>query len=68
VAITRTEVFNHIEAAFAAGPATRDALLAYAASSHARPELIGVLQGLPDKAYATIRDLWYDLGEVPVGS
>jgi hypothetical protein len=67
VTVTRTELANHIEAAFATGPATRDALLAYAAGSHARPELIGILQQLPNKPYPTIRDLWYDLGHVPLG-
>ena len=67
VTVTRTELANHIEAAFASGPATRDTLLAYAASSHARPELIGVLQQLPNKPYPSIRDLWYDLSHVPVG-
>lgn len=66
--VTRTELANHIEAAFTAGPATRDSLLAYAASSHARPEAIAVIQGLPDKAYANIRDLWYHLAQLPVGS
>jgi hypothetical protein len=46
---------------------TRDRLLAYAAGSHARPEIIAVLQGLADKPYRTIRDLWYDLGQLPIG-
>lgn len=65
--VTRTELANHIEAAFASGAATRDNLLAYAITSHARPEVITVIQGLPDKNYGSIRDLWYDLHEVPVG-
>lgn len=47
--VTRTELVNHIAAAFTAGPATRDTMLAYAVSSHARTELIAVVQGLPDK-------------------
>ncbi|WP_173086626.1 DUF2795 domain-containing protein [Phytohabitans rumicis] len=47
-------------------PATRDNLLAYAVGSHARPELITVIENLPDKAYTEIRDLWYDLPDVPV--
>ncbi|GAA4711476.1 DUF2795 domain-containing protein [Phytohabitans rumicis] len=64
--ITRTELVTHIEAAFAHGPATRDNLLAYAVGSHARPELITVIENLPDKAYTEIRDLWYDLPDVPV--
>ncbi|GAA1382568.1 DUF2795 domain-containing protein [Catellatospora chokoriensis] len=65
--VTRTELANHIEAAFAAGPATRDRLLAYAAGSHARPEVIEVLKTLPEGVYPTVRDLWHELGHLPVG-
>ncbi|WP_020524839.1 DUF2795 domain-containing protein [Catelliglobosispora koreensis] len=65
--VTRIEMANHIEAAFASGPATRDALLAYAASSHARPEVIALIQGLPDKTYPGLRNVWHDLGHLPVG-
>ncbi|GAA4727734.1 DUF2795 domain-containing protein [Phytohabitans rumicis] len=43
-----------------------DNLLAYAVGSHARPEIITVIEGLPDKPYSTIRDLWYDLADIPV--
>lgn len=67
MAVTRTELAAHVEAAFTAGPATRDRILAYAAGSHARPEVIGVLRSLPDKSYPSIRDLWYELGHVPIG-
>lgn len=49
--VTRTELDNHIQAACAAGPATRDSMLAYAAGSHARPAVIAVIQALPDKTY-----------------
>jgi hypothetical protein len=66
--ITRIELANHVEAAFADGPATRDSLLAYAVGSHARPEVITVIENLPDKPYGTIRDLWYDLPDVPVNT
>jgi hypothetical protein len=68
VSVTRTEIANHIEAAFTRGPTTRDALLAYAASSHARPEVIIVIQTLPDKIYPSMRNLWHDLGHIPVGN
>jgi hypothetical protein len=66
--ITRIELANHVEAAFAHGPATRDNLLAYAVGSHARPEVITVIENLPDKPYSTIRDLWYDLPDLPVNA
>lgn len=67
MAVTRTELANHIEAAFTSGPATRDSLLAYAASSHARPEVVNLLHELPDRAYPNLRDLWHDLSHVPIG-
>lgn len=66
--VTRTELANHLHAAFATGRITRDVLLAYAASSHARPEVIAAIQHLPDTTYTSIRDLWYHLGDLPVGS
>jgi hypothetical protein len=68
MSVTRTELASHIEAAFNAGPATRDSLLAYAAGSHARPEVITLIHGLPDKVYPNLRHLWHDLGHLPVGS
>ena len=64
--VTRTELTTHVEAAFSAGPATRDRLLAYATGSHARHEVIAVLHTLPDKPYPTIRDLWYELAHIPI--
>jgi hypothetical protein len=64
--VTRIELANSIQAAFADGPATRDTLLAYAVGSKARPQAIALLQRLPDKTYASLRDLWYDLGDTPV--
>ncbi|MET7400113.1 DUF2795 domain-containing protein [Dactylosporangium sp. NPDC005572] len=65
--VTRIELAHHIQTAFSRGPATRDSMLAYAASSHARPEVIAALQRLKDKPYASMRDLWHDLGDLPVG-
>ena len=65
--VTRTELAVNLEAAFAAGPATRSTMLAHATGSHARPEIITVLRALPDKPYPTIRDLWYDLSDIPIG-
>ncbi len=63
--VTRTELARHIEAAFGHGPVRRDNLLAYAVGSHARPEIITVIGQLPDKTYPSIRDLWYDLADLP---
>src|SRR6266536_955134 len=64
--VTPTELADHIHAAFAAGPATRADLLAAAVATSARPRTIELLHRLPDKTYASIRELWYDLPDVPV--
>ena len=65
---TRSELADHIQGAFAAGPATRADLLAVAVAvaTSARPQIIQLLHRLPDKTYPSIRGLWYDLPEVPV--
>jgi hypothetical protein len=65
--VTRTELAGHIETAFGTGHAARADLLAAATTSHARPQVIAVLQQLPDREYASLRDLWRHL-ELPVGS
>ena len=67
MSVTRTELASHIDVAFSVGPASRDTLLAYAAGSRARPEVIDVLRTLPDKPYPSLQDLWYHLADVPVG-
>jgi hypothetical protein len=64
--ITRAELADHIEAAFATGPATPGGLLAAAIATNARPPVIDTLRRLPDKTYTSIRDLWYDLPDVPI--
>ncbi len=64
--VTRVEIADHVRAAFALGPATRQALVDAAAGSQARPEVLGVLRQLPDHRYQELRYLWGDLPEVPV--
>jgi hypothetical protein len=64
--ITRLDIIDLIESAFATGPATREALLATATAGHARPQMIALLDRLPDKTYSSPRDLWYDLPDVPL--
>jgi len=68
MSVTRTELANHIEAAFTTGPATRDNMLAYATGSHARPEVLATLARLKDKPYPSIRDIWPDLNDLPIGT
>lgn len=64
--VTRIEIANHIEAAFGPVPASRADLIAAARDSGARDETIQLLQRLPDKQYARLRQLWVDLPDVPV--
>jgi hypothetical protein len=35
-------------------------------ASYARPEIIAVIEGLPDETYTSPRELWYDLPDLPV--
>lgn len=66
--VTRTELADHIATAFSTGPATREQLLASAAGSHARPEVIDLLRSLPQQPYRSMRDLWTDLAHLPYGA
>jgi hypothetical protein len=66
--VTRTELADHIQAAFTTEPATRADLLAAAVASNARPQAIQLLHQLPNWTYASIRELWYDLPGVPVNT
>ena len=63
---TRAELADHIQAAFATGPATRTDLLAAAVASNARPPVIEILHRLPDKSYTKLRYLSPDLPDLPI--
>jgi uncharacterized protein DUF2795 len=65
--VTRIEIADHVESAFAAGPASRDDLIAAARTADARPALLETLSALPDRAYGELRQLWTDLADVPIG-
>ncbi len=64
--VTRTEIADHVRAAFAPGGATRQSLVDAAAGSQARPAVLRVLRRLPDHQYQELRHLWGDLPEMPV--
>lgn len=63
--VTRMELIDHVESAFHTAPVTRDALIAAAEASDARPEVIAVLHTLPPGPYRHPRDLWDHL-EIPI--
>ncbi|MBB5869642.1 hypothetical protein F4553_003021 [Allocatelliglobosispora scoriae] len=66
--VTRTEVADHVLAAFQVGPASRGDVLAAATATHARPQVLSMLQSLPERSYGNLRDLWYELPDMPMGS
>jgi hypothetical protein len=65
--VTRIELADHVESAFNLGSATRGDLVAAATASQARPEVVALLRGLPDGQFRSLRELWRDLADVPVG-
>lgn len=67
IEVTRVEIAEYVEDAFAAGAAGRGELLAAATGRHARPALLDLLGSLPDRQYAELRQLWTELPEVPIG-
>ncbi|WP_204290216.1 DUF2795 domain-containing protein [Micromonospora gifhornensis] len=64
--MTRIELLDHVETAFDGGPASRDALLAAAVESNARPDVIALLHRLPDRDFRQLRDLWKEMADVPI--
>lgn len=64
--VTRVEIADHVRAAFAHGPAPKQAVVGAAADSGARPEVLGMLQRLPARSYQELRHLWGDLPDMPV--
>jgi Protein of unknown function (DUF2795) len=65
--VTRVEILDVLDGAFAAGAATRGELVEVARAHGARPELLALLEALPDRHYTHQRTLWVDLPHVPVG-
>lgn len=64
--VTRVEIADCIADTFQDGEATRVKLVERATARSARPEVLATLESLPDRKYATLRDLWHYLPDVPV--
>lgn len=64
--VTRVEIADYLEEAFAYPPATKNDLVASAVARQARPELLETLYRLPERSYRSLMDLWPHLAEVPV--
>lgn len=65
--VTRVEILDVLDGAFAVGSASRGELVEVARAHGARPELVALLEALPDRQYTHQRTLWVDLPHVPVG-
>lgn len=64
--LTRTEVAVAITGAFGARSVTRATLLECAQRSVSRPEVVAVLERLPDRDYSDLRQVWADLPDMAV--
>lgn len=65
VDVTRLEIADLLDPVFASGTAGRDALLA--AVDGTRPEVVQVLQRLPERQFTSLRQVWEHLPHVPIG-
>lgn len=64
--VTRTEVVEELGGVFSGSGASRRDLIAEARRRSARPQLMQLLERLPDRRYRHIRDLWTEAPEVPL--
>ncbi len=64
--VCRTEIADCVEEAFVGGPLSPTDLVEYAADHGARPPVLQVLGRLHGGGYRGLRELWGELGDVPV--
>jgi hypothetical protein len=64
--LTRMEIIEHTEEAFAHPPVTVEELLDAARRRDARPEVLGALRSLPHRNYRGPVELWPHLPSLPV--
>lgn len=64
--VTRMEIAEAVQNAFARGGADRDEILATASNSKPRPEVMEVLSGLSKRRYSRLNQLWEELVDIPV--
>lgn len=66
--VTRLEIVDQVESAFADAPLQRADLLDAAVAAGARPQVAETLRRLPERhRFHHPRELWQHLAEVPVG-
>ncbi|MBI4261870.1 MAG: DUF2795 domain-containing protein [Actinobacteria bacterium] len=66
-AVTRIEIADAVNGAFAVRPAARAGIIAEAVENGARAEVVATLERLPDRPYSHLRQIWERLADVPVG-
>lgn len=64
--VTRLEIAEAVGRVFGDSGAVRAEIVA-AASEAGRPEVVAVLQSLPERRYIRLNELWEELHDVPVG-
>ena len=64
--VSRTEIAECVEGAFAEGPVSPTDLIEFAADHGARPPVVRVLGRLDHDRYRELRELWSELSDVPV--
>ncbi len=64
--VSRTEIADCIEDVFAGAPVTSSDLIEFAADHGARNPVLEVLGRLHADTYREMRELWGELGDLPV--
>jgi hypothetical protein len=64
--VSRIEIADCIEFAFASSPISSDELIAAASQGSARQAVLDVLANLPDRQYHRLVDLWTHLSDLPI--
>jgi len=64
--VTRVEIIDHLGSAFTGAWVAKTELLAQVERGGARPEVLDVLEDLPDRSFNRPQDLWPELPDVPI--
>jgi hypothetical protein len=65
--LSRVQILDYIENAFGDGPVTTEQIGEAAARNGADPAVLFLLRQLPSRQFASPRDLWPYLPDLPVG-
>ncbi|MEV6712597.1 DUF2795 domain-containing protein [Lentzea sp. NPDC051208] len=66
-AVTRIEIIDATESAFSGASASKQEIITAAVKQESSTDLVSLLERLPDRQFAHVRDLWTYLPEVPIG-